>query len=117
MIIRVGPDIRQCRIIRPNIRLSGKKFPDIRQNPQGIQDYPAGYPASGKKKQIWPKFFKVLAIIAFLKPKMVKCALEVLRWTISLYRQKNNSCLIGSLILYNYINIDIHMYLDRYIER
>ena len=29
--IRVGPDIRQCRIIRPDIRLSGKKKPDIRQ--------------------------------------------------------------------------------------
>ena len=30
---RVEPDIRQCRIIRPDIRLSGNKKPDIRQYP------------------------------------------------------------------------------------
>ena len=32
-IIRVGPDIRQCRIIRLDIQLSSKKKPDIRQYP------------------------------------------------------------------------------------
>ena len=38
---RIGPDIRQCWIIRLDIRLSGKKKTDIRQFPARNAVYPA----------------------------------------------------------------------------
>ena len=47
-ITRVGPDIRQCRIIRADIRYPPRKSRFIRHIQQGIQDNTAGYLASIK---------------------------------------------------------------------
>ena len=47
IVSSVGPDIRQCRIIRTEFRYLARKKPDI-------QHYPAEYPASGNKNRIGP---------------------------------------------------------------
>ena len=54
LLIRVGPDVRQRRIIRSDIRYLARKSRIIRHIQQGMPDNPAGYPASGKKTRSGP---------------------------------------------------------------
>jgi len=62
---RVGPDIRQCRIIRPDFsfcRISGRIIRYIRPDLAGT-----GHPATGKKYQIRPNpSFDTSYLITFL---------------------------------------------------
>ena len=78
--IRVGPDIRQCRIIRPDFsfcRISSQIIrPDlsfcriIRPDIRHIRPDPAGtgHPASGKKYQIRPNPSPDMSVPAFRPP-------------------------------------------------
>ena len=51
---RVGSDIRRCRIILPDIRLSAIKSRISGKIRQGMPDNLAGYPASSEKNHIRP---------------------------------------------------------------
>ena len=54
LLIRVGPDVRQRRIIRSDIRYLARKSRIIRHIRQYMPDNPLGYPVSERKNRSGP---------------------------------------------------------------